>query len=167
MMGWWAKSFDGRGQGLGPNMPLPQRRVTKDGTTPTKAYKDTRRGIHVSWPALIEPVALSAVEARSQPAVSNSALMHVPGPIWVPLQTSTSDALKEPEMIDDDAEFISIEQLNALRNAPKSTTNPKKKRKKNEYEFLGKWFIKDLAEIRNDVLQPPGLKAGKKIELID
>ena len=72
-------------------------------------------------------------------------------------------------MVDDDVEFMSIEQLNALRNAPppKTTTHAKKKQKTHTYEFLGKWFLKDMAEIRNDVLQPPFLKAGKKIELIE
>ena len=213
MLGWWGKTFDATvprsTTTFGPNMPLPSSNV------------------HRTWPRLLEAIKFKSTENTNH--TTNASIIHVPGPIWVPIQNNDHHKESLPDATDA-VEFISISELNTLReqnNNRRSRTikiddvsapNPNlsipstKKQKINSdvfhkiqqhdpieeeaveyvsmavlqqlrknnnvqlsdqhvkptpkcaqggYVFVGKWFLKSLSEIRDDVLQ------GGNIRLIE
>jgi hypothetical protein len=137
MMGFWAKDFSnapstGFPSKLGPNMAMPSfssRRNTKI---------EGNDGGAATWPSL-----LSAIETNwnAAPKISserkNCGLVHVPGPIWVPVKGTIPSkskgspkkilpkvtelivkSSKKLDVVADSSDFVSIEDLRRLREAP-------------------------------------------------
>ena len=157
MMGWWVKTFESstaasmtpkrKGcSSLGPNMAMPSC-----STQPHKAaVMKTRKvsGDCVTWPKMLAPIKLLASSNKADISAAerrkNVGLVHIPGPIWVPVapfsspcplsasapapQNIPSDTQrkevnekkrkKKGDAVIVDTEFISIAALNMLRNAP-------------------------------------------------
>ena len=157
MMGWWAKTFESSTaasmapkrkevSSLGPNMAMPSC-----STQPHKAaLMKTRKvsGDCVTWPKMLAPIKLFASSNKADVSAAerrkNAGLVHIPGPIWVPVAPSRSPLplsasasapkdipsdterkeinkkkrKKKGDAIIADTEFISIAALNMLRNAP-------------------------------------------------
>jgi hypothetical protein len=137
MMGFWAKNFNnapstGFPSKLGPNMAMPSF------SSKQKSKIEGNEGGAATWPSL-----LSAIETngKAAPKISlerkNCGLVHIPGPIWVPVKGMIPSKSKEPprkilpkitelnikrkkklDVVADSSDFISIEDLRRLREAP-------------------------------------------------
>ena len=156
MLGWWTRTFppsgsNSSGESLGPNMPLPRVPTT------VRWMKDFRPHVaHASGTAARRPPSAAAAAAAA------AALTHVPGPIWVPVAGTKEDI--DEEVADTGGNgavaFISREELAALRagNASAAAAPASEARKKaksdapSDYVFVGKWFLKRLAEVRDDIV---------------
>ena len=199
-------------QHLGPNMPMPSVSSTsnnlKNGDLSSitiKSHCSAKKDmpIDATWPLLFAPLQGLEKDVSGRRVLCNTSsntagLVHIPGPIWMPLRPELEkDKNDKDEEIDKDeddedeekdvqinakysnysdaVEFISIDELNKLRNL--ATTKEEKsegvvgkignnnevgnnrlsKRRRNSAEendiiFTGKWFLKNIAEIRDDVL---------------
>ena len=155
--------------------------------------------IDAKWPLLFAPALglekdLSGRRILSNTSSNTAGLVHIPGPIWISLGPELEKDHKDEEINNDvndedkdgqinanysncsDAvEFISIAELNKLRNLAtetkinseavagkvrnmngvgrKSSKRRRNTAEENDMVFTGKWFLKNIAEIRDDVLQ--------------
>ena len=158
MMGWWAKNFESAsavplksklkgGPILGPNMAMPSYSIQPQKTAVMKSPKGSVDS--VTWPKMLAPVKLASrnkADSCTAEQRKNIGLVHIPGPIWVPVASTgstlpvpqnipfdkksrnhSSQAIRTTEMKNkkvkgnasiEDTEFISIAALQALRATP-------------------------------------------------
>ena len=165
MIGWWGKTFPSNtssstsNKSLSPNMQMPN-------------VSNSERGKENSWIKLLKPLDHNYMNSLSHIRPKEATLNYIPGPIWVPVcNDHPQDCVEEnvslpnkkifSSLVNDDVEFITREELEQLRNSNRiddeiknsklnqiSTTLPTT----NDVVFVGKWFLKSLTEIRDDVL---------------
>jgi hypothetical protein len=155
MMGWWAKNFESSNAAsmapkrkgcpsLGPNMAMPSCSTQPHKAAAMKSRKVS--GDCVTWPRMLAPIKLLASSNKADVSAAEQfksvGLVHIPGPIWVPVAPSRSPLSasapapqnipsdtqqkeinekkrkKKGDAVIADTEFISIAALNMLRNAP-------------------------------------------------
>jgi hypothetical protein len=135
MLGWWDKRFTkhkskSRGSNLSPNMQMPSMNST---TT-------------LVWPSVLTPIRTDKSHMRLKH--SKAKLLHIPGPIWVPVNESPSHTSDAVNMVSSSylKELLRKQQISGAVHVAERIEP------KNEIVFVGKWFIKSLEEIDNDVL---------------
>lgn len=155
MMGWWAKNFESSNAAgkapkrkgvpaLGPNMAMPSYSTQPHKAAAMKTCNVS--GDCVTWPKMLAPIKLLASRNKADIYAVNQrknvGLVHIPGPIWVPVvpprsplphsapaqQNIPSDTqpkeinekkgMKKGDTVIVDTEYIAIPALNMLRNAP-------------------------------------------------
>jgi tetratricopeptide (TPR) repeat protein len=136
MMGFWAKDFNnipstGIPNKLGPNMAMPSF------SSKHKTKIEENEGSSATWPSLLSAVETSEkIVYKVSSKIKNCGLVHVPGPVWVPVRGTNSlkgkglsgnilpkvkESSGKRKKTDDVAirsDFISIEDLKRLREAP-------------------------------------------------
>ena len=147
MLGWWARTFPAAsstsgasfGGRLGPNMPLP------------RAADAVRCRWMKDFCPVPPPPQSSKGSSRLQPTAA--LLTHVPGPIWVPVAGAKGDEEEGGGDSDGAVAFISKEELAALRAGAAPAPREKAKADLGEEDiFVGKWFLRRLSEVRDDVV---------------
>lgn len=136
MMGFWAKDFNNvpSTSKLGPNMAMPT--FSSQHNKKTEGEKKSA----ATWPSLLSAVESSSNGRSKVPSKrKNAGLVHIPGPIWVPVKGTTQSKGKQlrgksvpriaessrksaeivnEKVLADSSDFVSIEDLERLREAP-------------------------------------------------
>ena len=136
MMGWWAKEFQdstidmisNSKRTLFPNMAMPlySKKLR------SKSYSKARNTNQLlTWPLLLAPVASKgSTKLKDHPEVKtrrcSDGLVHVRGPIWIPVISETKIGLSristvvdaQSAVVMDVDGFISMDDLMKLRSAP-------------------------------------------------